>query len=296
MPYPIAAVGRQTAPLTHDVDARWLLAYASVLGESDPRLCDTRVDGGIVAHPLFPVCLEWPAVLALRELTDRSELAASELARGVHATHDLVLHRPIRPGDALRTTATIVGAERRSPGTYETVRLETVDEQGLAVASTWMGSLFLGVDLDGDDVPVADPPPPLPATDRSGTPITDGTTIVRSLPGNLGHTYTECARIWNPIHTDTAFAEAAGLPGIILHGTATLATAVSEAWPRLRGEEKCGPGDVGRIHARFTGMVQVPADLTIGLRVGDGAADGTVTGEVRGEHGTVVRDLVVVAR
>ena len=37
------------------------------------------------------------------------------------------------------------------------------------------------------------------------------------------HVYTECARIWNPIHTDTAVTAKAGLPGIILHGTATLA-------------------------------------------------------------------------
>ena len=41
------------------------------------------------------------------------------------------------------------------------------------------------------------------------------------------HVYTEGARIWNPIHTDAAVAARAGLPGIILHGTATLALAVS---------------------------------------------------------------------
>ena len=40
------------------------------------------------------------------------------------------------------------------------------------------------------------------------------------VPYHLGHVYTECARIWNPIHTDLAVARAAGLPGPILHGTA----------------------------------------------------------------------------
>jgi acyl dehydratase len=39
--------------------------------------------------------------------------------------------------------------------------------------------------------------------------------------------YTECSRIWNPIHTNPAVATRAGLPRPILHGTATLAMAVS---------------------------------------------------------------------
>src|SRR5712691_1422061 len=30
------------------------------------------------------------------------------------------------------------------------------------------------------------------------------------------HVYTECVRIWNPLHTDTAVAAHAGLPGLIV--------------------------------------------------------------------------------
>ena len=48
------------------------------------------------------------------------------------------------------------------------------------------------------------------------------------ISSTLAHVYTECARIWNPIHTDRAVARAAGLPDIILHGTATLALAISQ--------------------------------------------------------------------
>ena len=73
------------------------------------------------------------------------------------------------------------------------------------------------------------------------------------------HVYTECARIFNPIHTDLAYARAAGLPGIILHGTATLALSVSRAlrahdipWRRVRG-----------LSCRFSGMVLMPSTLTL---------------------------------
>ena len=40
------------------------------------------------------------------------------------------------------------------------------------------------------------------------------------------HVYTECARIWNSDPHRSDYARAAGLPGIILHGTATLALSI----------------------------------------------------------------------
>ena len=69
-------------------------------------------------------------------------------------------------------------------------------------------------------------PPPLPTADFDAA--SDPLTVV-PLPVSQveAHLYSECARIWNPIHTDRAAALAAGLPDIILHGTATLAKAVS---------------------------------------------------------------------
>ena len=82
--------------------------------------------------------------------------------------------------------------------------------------------------------------------------------IVRA---SAAHVYTECARIWNPIHTDVAVARAAGLPGLILHGTATLALAVSRVVARdLR---RATPARVREIAVRFTGMVPMPSTVTV---------------------------------
>jgi acyl dehydratase len=76
----------------------------------------------------------------------------------------------------------------------------------------------------------------------------------------LAHVYTECARIWNPIHTDRAVAHAAGLPDIILHGTATLALAVSAV---LNHAPAVSARAVRRITCRFSGMVRLPSAITI---------------------------------
>ena len=260
MPYPSDSVGTRAEAITHEVDARWLLAYAAVLEETDARLTDTRRAEGIVAHPLFPVCLEWPCVVALRRTGDWAAFERGEFARGVHATHDLHLHRAIRPGDRLTTVAQVVAAEMRRPGAYETVRLETRDAHGELVATTYMGNLFRGVELKGEARRIAEVPAAPEAPPESPAGARRSETVVRSLPANLGHTYTECARIWNPIHTDPAVAEAAGLPAPILHGTATLALAVSAAWPWLGGPER-----VARICARFSGMVVTPAKIEIAL-------------------------------
>jgi acyl dehydratase len=76
----------------------------------------------------------------------------------------------------------------------------------------------------------------------------------------MAHVYTECARIYNPIHTDAALAHAAGLPAIILHGTATLALAVSRVVARDLGGD---PSRVRGVGVRFTGMVTLPSRLTV---------------------------------
>ena len=49
-----------------EIDARWPMAYAAGLGDTDPAYLDTLRPGGIVSHPLFPVCYEWPLAVKSR--------------------------------------------------------------------------------------------------------------------------------------------------------------------------------------------------------------------------------------
>ena len=139
-----SVVGITAGPREHEIDARWLMAYAAALGEEAPEYLDTTRPGGVLAHPLFPVCYEWPLALDVRARALPDEVAV----RGVHATHRLTLRRPVRAGDRLRTTATVAALERRSPGAYMVLRLETVDAAGSPVSTTDYGSLYLGVDCD----------------------------------------------------------------------------------------------------------------------------------------------------
>lgn len=265
-------VGVTVGPIAHDIDARWLMAYAAALGETDARYYDTLAPGGPAAHPLFPVCYEWPAMLALRERATQEEIAI----HSVHATHDLTLHRPPRAGDTLSTSARVTGLAHRRAGTLMTVRQETVDAEGRPVSTTDYGSVYRDVGFEGEDSGFR------PEV-RDGLEMPAGAVeLPVAVPAGLAHVYTECARIWNPIHTDVAVARAAGLPDIILHGTATLALAVS----RVLAYADADPRAVREVSARFTGMVPLPGHFT--LRVAEAGEGKGFVFDARGQDGALV--------
>jgi acyl dehydratase len=242
-------VGLQIGPVASTIDARWLMAYAAALGETDARYYDTAAPGGPLAHPLFPVCYEWPVAVALRDKAIDAALAPL----GVHATHRLVVHRLPRAGDSLRTSARVTSVQRRRSGTLVIVRYTTTDSTGVPVSTTDYGSLYRGVGLQGDE---AGPPANAAVVDDDPVRWEDPVAVATQ----AAHVYTEGARIWNPIHTDIAVARAAGLPDPILHGTATLALAVSRVVARdLQGD----PTRVRGVAARFTGMVTMPSTFTV---------------------------------
>ena len=153
-------VGESTTATTHDVDARWIMAYAAGLGDLNPRYMDTQ-NNALVAHPVFPVCLEWPVILSSRHVRGYEMLTRAESARGVHAAHDLHLYRPIRAGEKLTTQATIIGLQQIKPGAAQTTRLDTVDETGALVCRTYQLGISRNVDVIGSPV-TAEVPPTLP--------------------------------------------------------------------------------------------------------------------------------------
>ena len=274
MPISTDIVGRKGEPLTQVIDSDWIAAYAAAVGAPTAT-----------AHPLFPVCFEWPIFLDSRHMP--TDLTPNDLFKGVHATHDLVLHRPIRAGTQVTTTATIASVKSRRSGAYQLVKLDTVDAEGEPVATTWFGMIYRDLGVAGGDRSLEDAGPilePVPNKDRF-------TSVPIPITADAAAVYAAAARIWNPIHTDAAAAEAAGLPGVLLQGTATLALAVS------RVVAECFDGDMGRVTrvaARFGEMVFMPS--TLDLRIGP-TIDGSVRFEVlESTGGRAIRDGLLTVR
>lgn len=256
MKIPSDIVGREIAPDEQRVDSRWIMAYNAALGE--------RSDA---PHPLFPVCYEWPATRKVREHAGLGPIDA----RLVHAQHDLTIHRAPK-AEMLRISGQVVSAAQKRPGTLVVFRFTARDAQGELVSTTDFTTLYRGIELEGGDRSIAAVEDPRKHAQHV-KPIGD-----IPVSAVAAHVYTECARIWNPIHTDVAYARAAGLPDIILHGTATLALSVSRVMAAF------GLQTVKRVRCRFAGMVTMPCTLSVQAA----RAGGEVAFETRNERGEAV--------
>jgi len=294
MPLDSSLVGTTSELVPADVDVAWTMAYAAGLGDAMPCYLDTTRERGIVAHPMFSVAIEWRAMIQIIQVLSEAGFPRAEMLRRVHATDDVIVHRPIRPPEQLFIRATLAGIERRTAGAYQLTRFDTVDEKGAPVCTTWYGNLYRGVEVSGQDRP----PPDAPATlaPSSGAAPTHASFAIPISP-LAAHIYGACARLGNPvnIHTDIATAKKAGLPGTILHGTATLAMAASRV---IAAEAAGDPARVARIHARFGAMVLMPSEVEVRISGRQRNPEGkTIFFEVLStDGGRAIRDGFVVLR
>jgi acyl dehydratase len=289
MPLDSSLVGSKVDSISNEIDTRWAMAFAASLGDYLPCYLDTRRPGGIVAHPMFAVCFEWPAASSVRHKA-RATLSQDEAVRGVHATHYTIIHRLVHPPEHLITTAELLGIERRKPGAYEVAKFSTVDDKGAPVYTTYYGSLYREVEVKGPDRPAETPA--LPTLSHAGPPRKE---VRIQISAGAAHVYTECARIWNPIHTDTAIAAKAGLPGLILHGTAMLAMAVGRI---IEAEAGGDPARVAQIYGRFGAMVLMPSEVLVRIEARERAKNGDAVffEAVNPEGGRAIRNGVVILR
>ena len=278
MPAHAAAAGSELDVNNVAMTARKALAYAAGIMDSSIRVFDDDRPGGIVAPPQFCVSLEWPIVNGKlsRDVVGMTDL---EKLRNVHASQDSIFHCPIRPGMNLTTTGTIAAIRRTRAGALTLTKLTTLDaDSGEAVVTSWSSGIARNVEVVGEDVSLERPPALPEAMGEAGE------MVEIFVPREMPHTYTECADIWNPIHTERQVAIASGLPDIILHGTATWALAGREVIRACCGGD---PAGLKRLYGRFTAMVipgtsirvelQQPRDNVVGFTVYNGQGQAVVS-------------------
>jgi acyl dehydratase len=288
MPLPFAALGNMLASDTdHHIDTRWLQSYAVGIRDYNPAYLTSSssttnmqpthdfhrqgVQGsGVIAHPVFVWAVEWPMLwlhsAQLMAVQGKPfQLQSSERGGAVHYGEDIILHRPIQCNDALTFTTTVVEISQRKQGTMTTYKFVHRDRNNQPVATTWNRTYWRGVGIEGQETTTAavparlvnEMPPPLPKLKlrHDATPLFS---FPIEIHPHEGIVYSECARIWNPIHSDTATAQASGLPAAILHGTASMAKCVTQIIDRfVVGRD---PKKVCRVVVeKFGGVVLMPS-------------------------------------
>lgn len=261
MPFNADLAGATWGPIRWEMTPRRALAYRAALAPQDAAGLDDAAAEGLFALPMQVVAPEWVLVLMAREHGDQT-LSLEEGRRAVHAGQDSVFFRPIRAGDELEVTATLLGARTSRAGVVTAIRFETRNAKtGELMVESLSTSVYRDVALTGAEATELPTPAYVSPSDNAPT------VTIPTSPA-LPHVYSECAEIWNPIHTERQVALAAGLPDIIIHGTALWALAGLEATRLYAG------GDtrrMTRLAARFTGQAFPGRPMTLAHDQADGA-------------------------
>ena len=273
-----AIAGADAGAREAEITWRQTSNYAAAVGDANPVYFDDTRAGGLVAPPMLAAAITWPLSAALGPKLAEAEGATIDPAifkTQVHHTEALIFHRLVRPGDILSVAGRVAAVLPHRAGARLVVRFDASDASGAAVFTEYSGALLRGVDCVGGGVEIDSPEIPAPPATPPAPESMDGDPLWRAaiqIDALAPYRYDSGSDIHFPIHTSPAFARSVGLPGIIHHGTGTLALAARELVDREAG------GDPARLRAlscRFAGMVRPGEEIEVRLLARTDGSSGT---------------------
>jgi acyl dehydratase len=213
------------------------------------------VQAGMAVPAAAIVTQIWQAQEAGRRTVISEELAASS-AGGVHGEHDIVLHRPIRPDEPLRTWVEGHGARSAGQNASVTLRYLTFDAPGELVAEQWWTTVYLRTACE--PVGAAAPAHAFPNEARSR--VVGEYTV--QVDDDLPRRYAEVSGDWSGHHFDDEEARREGFPRRFLHGLCTLGLCAQGVVGTVADGD---PGRVRRVAVRFAAPALVPDDIDLAI-------------------------------
>jgi acyl dehydratase len=236
MGFDLTGIGQWSEEREFKVEAARTIAYAAATNDDNPRHV-----AGELAPPIFAVVPIWEAM----QLTVARVTPPEVLMRVVHGEQDMRFHRPIVPGDLLRSRAAPVGVQVRGSGTTVVVKSESRDEGGDLVNEQYFTLFFRGVS-EGESGGEAAPEHKLAAEVKANPPVAE---LTYPLDADQTFRYADASGDRMPIHLDDSVAKAVGLPGIIVHGLCTMAFAGRAVIEGVAGGD---PTRLRRLAVRFS--------------------------------------------
>jgi acyl dehydratase len=229
-------LGLRVGPLEGRVDSDLLRHYAAAT--NDPSL---RVQAGR-AVPLVAIATQiWDAQQKGR-VAAVSEEVQQTAKGGVHGEHDIILHRPIVPGEDLRIWVEGHGARTAGQNSLVTLKFSAFDTTDFLIAEQWWTTVYLGTTCETTGDPVPDHSLPEGARDL---PL--GSYDIDVDP-DMARRYGEVSGDWSAHHFDVAAARRTGFDRVFLHGLCTMALCAQGAVQQFAGGD---PDRVRRIAVRF---------------------------------------------
>ena len=260
-------VGIQSRPYEVELTWRQTMNYAAAVGDNNPWYFDDTREGGIIAPPMLSVALTWPLLERYQEFWG-DYVPLEVIQRQVHYRECLIWHRAMRPGDRLYIQGELLGIIPHRAGSYMVGFYRAVDASGTPVFDEYGAALLRDVKCV-DEGQMSQDVPAVPDLPKDESPLWEKQLAIDPL---AAHIYDGCADIAFPIHTSAQFARLVGLPGILLHGTATLAMAVREI---VNAEADGDPTRLRSVNCCFAGIVMPGSAITVRARGKHRAGSGT---------------------
>lgn len=243
-------IGPRIGPFDGRLDQDLLRRFAGATKDRSPS-----VQAGEAVPPTGIVTQIWQAQNASRDRLVPAGLRGGATG-GVHGEHDIVLHRPIVPGERLVTWVEGHGARPAGRNSLVTLRYVTSAADGSPVAEQWWTTVWLGVRCRPAGVPAPDHSVPSEARDR---PVG---TWEEDVDAGMAARYAEVSGDHSAHHFDVEAARRSGFQRIFLHGMCTMALCARAVVEVVADGE---PERVRRLAVRFAAPVFLGEQLHVRL-------------------------------
>ena len=247
---PAVLLGQSLGPYQGQLDRTFLREYAAAT--KDPS---ESAQSGDTVPPVALVTQIWDA-----QNEGRPALVSGMLQRAstgvVHGEHDIVLHRPVDPGERLQVWVEGHGARPAGRNALVTLHYTLLDARHALVAEQWWTTVYIGASCP----PIGRPAPEhaLPEDARK-RPL--GAYRV-DVDVEMARRYATVARDWSAHHFDVEAARSSGFDRPFLHGLCTMALCGQAVGQMAAGGDQT---KIRRIAVRFAAPTFLGEQLEVRL-------------------------------
>jgi acyl dehydratase len=241
-------LAQRHGPFPGVLDPSVIAQYAAATNDTN-----APVVAGTAVPATFPVILvfdaQWAANAAVPKAVYRSG------RNGVHGEHEVLLHRPLVPGETLDTFSEPYAVRNTKAGARVVLHMEQFGGDGTLAAEHWWTIFFPGCDLLADVGP--EPPDhtfPDDARDRLVGSVTQHVDL------DVPRRYAEVSNDWSAHHFELDAARNAGVDHLFAHGLCTMAMCTQAAVAIVADGD---PSRVRRIAVRFASPTRLDEDLAV---------------------------------
>ena len=270
-------LAQRHGPFPGTLDPAAIDRYAAATNDNSPP-----VVAGTAVPATFPVILIFDAQWAANAAVPKSVYQSGR--NGVHGEHEVLLHRPLVPGEALETFSEPFAVRNTRAGARVVLHMEQFGVDGALAAEHWWTIFFPGCDELAD----VGPEPPDHTFPESAREQLVGA-VTQHVDLGAPTSYAEVSNDWSPHHFELDAARGAGVDYLFAHGLCTMAMSTQAAVGLVADGD---PSRVRRVAVRFASPTRLDEDLTVdvydaseALGAGVYAFEATCAGAAVVKHG-----------